>query len=526
MTAASLAAGLDRRRPLPELMAAVTAAGATGVLGVGSARGRRDLYFVGGELRAARSSVEGERLGEWLAGRGVVSSEEVALGLTEQAGSAAPPLGHVLVRRGVTDRATLEEELEALARTIIHRASSEQRLDLEFVDGGGDGQLDTLPNATTQQLILDAARRQPDQEAVRRRVAEAAEPLRPVSSLDDVMGDVDLTPSEAFVLSVLERSGTVAQARSLVTLADGDLDRVLYCLLTAGLVTGGPAPATGGAAREVADTAPAETSEPGSAPPSLPVTDPRGAREAIVDLAKRLDDLTHYQVLKIRPGASYQQVYDAWQVCDEAYHPSRADREPETMADLRATLQTVHARAEQAFDELFDPARRTVYDKIQGTAPKGRVDPVPGGGPATAGGRVAAGRSGEETAADLKSMAEERLAKGDVFEAHRCLERACQLHPSPENLLGLARLKLLNPKWTRQALDLLRRALEADPRLVAGWRELVTFWRRRGKRERERKALERVLALAPDDAGAVARHRELVGPDQAEAFLRRVRGEE
>jgi predicted TPR repeat methyltransferase len=62
---------------------------------------------------------------------------------------------------------------------------------------------------------------------------------------------------------------------------------------------------------------------------------------------------------------------------------------------------------------------------------------------------------------------------------------------------------------TQKALDYLRRALETDPKLVDGWLELARFWNRSGHRERERKALERVLFVEPDHHEAKARHAEL-----------------
>ena len=508
---------MDSTRPLPEVMAAVAASAATGALRVEGPSGRRELLFVEGELRAARSEIESERLGAWLTERGVASRQEVAMGLLEQAGSDAPPLGHVLVEHGVTDVETLERELEQLACTIIERATVEPRHEVSFITNGGDGQLDTLPHLTTQQLLLDAARRQPDDKAVHRTVMAVQEPLRPAGRLNDIMGDVELEPGEAFVLSVLERSGTLEQLRAVVTLPPAALERVLYGLLIAGLLRVGTSETAAGdetvrMARGLQEDE-VEEAPPAVAPQAMDV---RGGRQAIERLDRRLADLDHYQVLGIPRGASYQQIYDAWQLCEALYDPARADSDPE-MADMRPMLQRVYARAEDAFDTLFDPAQRTVYDRILGTAP--------GGGPSsTVRGEqpAASGSSRQEMVADLLQRAEAELGRRNLFEAHQCLERACRLDPTPETLLRLARVKLLNPRWTRQALDLLRRALETEPRFIDAWRELATFWRRRGKRERERKAMERVLALAPTDPEAAERYRELVGAEQAAAFMRRL----
>ena len=124
--------------------------------------------------------------------------------------------------------------------------------------------------------------------------------------------------------------------------------------------------------------------------------------------------------------------------------------------------------------------------------------------------------------ANLK-RAEELVHDGELYLAIQLLEQACVLDPRPAELLKLSRLLLRNPLWTNRALTCMRRAIEADPQHVEAWIELAEFWRRRRHAERQRKALERALAVDPDSEHANEMYRDLVGKKELERLLRRAR---
>jgi Tfp pilus assembly protein PilF len=69
----------------------------------------------------------------------------------------------------------------------------------------------------------------------------------------------------------------------------------------------------------------------------------------------------------------------------------------------------------------------------------------------------------------------------------------------------------------------MRRAIEADPRNVGAWLELAEFWRRRNHAERQRKSLERVLAIDPDNEQANRMYKDLAGSRELQRLLRRAR---
>jgi Tfp pilus assembly protein PilF len=77
--------------------------------------------------------------------------------------------------------------------------------------------------------------------------------------------------------------------------------------------------------------------------------------------------------------------------------------------------------------------------------------------------------------------------------------------------------------WANRALACLRRAIEADPKHVDSWLELADFWRRRNHVERQRKSLERALAVDPDNDSANRLYKELAGSRELQRLLRRAR---
>jgi tetratricopeptide (TPR) repeat protein len=119
--------------------------------------------------------------------------------------------------------------------------------------------------------------------------------------------------------------------------------------------------------------------------------------------------------------------------------------------------------------------------------------------------------------------ADELIKQDEFFLAIQLLEQACSIQPRPRELIKLSRLLQRNPPWVNRALACLRRAIETDPKNVEAWLELADFWRRRNHAERQRKSLERVLAIDPDHEEANQMYKDLVGNRELQRLLRRAR---
>lgn len=503
---------LELKQALPDHLARLAAEQATGILAAATEHTRREILFVNGEIRAARSTAEEEKLGMWLVDRGVISEDDRALSLLSQGGEAAPPLGHMLVARGSLESGTLARELQELTLAIVRRASAEPALFYEFLAGESPDQPDTLPDLFTAQIILIAARACDDHRAKLAALGSLERRVWRSREFDHLLQDFNLTPTEGFLLSRLEGTRTISDLFQVSALPDEQAIATLYPLIVAGVVS------TGDEARRQAPSRP--TAKGGQPKGPRPVNEEtlsvvqRQERLNIRRLAEEGRRVDHYGALGIAVSADRDEVNRALNRIKERFAPSRISEGH--LRDLGAELQAICERAEEAHQVLSQWKSRERYDKILKDV-QHESDQL--------------AQSDERVAADAKARsavveanvkrADELIREGEFYLAIQLLEHACKLDPRPGELVKLAQLLLRNPLWTNRALGCMRRAIEVDPDYVEAWLELALFWRRRRNPERERKALEKALAAAPDNPRAKQMYKELVGKRELERLLRR-----
>lgn len=499
---------LHQNQPLPSYLARLATSRASGVLVASCESLRREIMFVDGEVRAARSDSEDEKLGMWLVTRAAISEDDRALTLLSQGEANAPPLGHLLVTRGSLDTDTLERELQELALTIIRRAASTPRTYCEFKQGANPEQPDTLPNLTTPAIIMEAARAFDDPKAIRAAIGESSQVAWPADDLDTLLEEFDLTPTEAFFLSRLDGSRSLGNLSRMSSLPEEQAAKILYTLMVTGLVRVGA----------TSQPAPVADSHPRPVPPA---TDEafnvaqREERESIRKMADQLSQIDHYRALGLRPGAATSEIDSAWRTAQERFGPERG--QPGHLADLVPQIAAILERTRDAHEVLSKARSRSRYDSVlealrterpaNAVRARGETDP---------------GVRSQIVEANIK-RAKELVEDGELYLAVQLLEQACALEPRPPALLDLARLLLRNPLWTNRALNCIRRAIEIDPRFADAWVELAEFWRRRNNPERQRKALERALAVDPDHERANHMYRLLVGRRALDKLLKRAR---
>lgn len=503
-------------RPLPQHMAALASQGSTGILVATSQGVQREIMLVEGEIRAARSSDEGEKLGMWLVQRKRISDSERALTLLAQGGVQAPPLGHLLVTRGCIDQETLEAELEELALTIIRRAAGHPETTCGFLEGSSPDQPDTLPNLTTPQIILIATREYSGQDAKRSAVGPLDQMVWPSSRMD-LLADINLSPAEAFLLSRLDGARKISNLISVSALPLDQAVSTLYSLMVSGLVeVGRPEEQPRPTLHDETVTDPLEE--------AVPIVDEDSLTQAqleerhhIRQLAGKVTEVDHYGALGLRPEASAATIDEAWSSIEKRYDPERASSPH--LADLATALSAIVERALTAHSVLSRPSTRRRYDEILRSV---QAEQESLGSVGKQRKKVSEEARRELVAANFK-RADELIREGEPYLAIRLLEQACSIDPRPAQLVKLARLLMRNPLWTNRALAQLRKAIEVDQRYVDAWIELAEFWRRRSNGERQRKALERALAADPQDERARSMYQQLVGRRELERLLKRAR---
>lgn len=520
MSRSGSSVGRRGQRPFPEFMAELRRSRATGVLTSSTGPGKaREILFVDGEIRAARSELESEKLGSWLVERGEITEDQRALTLLSQGSETAAPLGHLLTEKGLLEPQTLERELEELTLTIIHRAAADPLATYSFREGGIEDQPDTLPNMTTPQLLLEAARAYPETGRKLAALGAFDQVCWPNQPLESIVIEIELNTSEAYLLSRMDGSHRIADLESLAPMPKDQFVAALYTLKVAGLIS------LGDAGRKSALPMPALDHTPHGAGRMELVVDEDllseeqlAERRHVLELAGQVTTLDHYRALNLSPGADRLDIRTAWERLSKQYDPDRASEEH--LRDLRAELQLLRERMEEAFEVLVDPVSRDRYDRVMRALQAGRsaLDED------LHEQRLEAARRAREELIEANTQrAREFLREGEIYQAIQLLEQVCELDPTPQRLLELAKLLVRNPLWARRALEMLRRALAADPGLADAWIELAEFWRRRGNRERQRKSLERAIAADPDHERARVMYRQLMGERDLERLLRRAR---
>jgi tetratricopeptide (TPR) repeat protein len=479
----------------------------------------REILFTSGEIRAARSQIESEKLGMWLVTRDKISEDDRALVLLAQGGGDAPPLGQLLVTRGFITREELEVELEELALAIIQRASATTDTTVEFVDGGGESQLDTLPNVVTSEIIIRAARAVTNLEAIRAFVGSLDQPVRLSDSLATVLDDVELSPTEGFLISRVDAAHDLADLISMSSLPEAETFTTIYALVMAGTVIIGDGGRGAPADHEPLPVEPVRKRPLDSMLAEDEDFDPDQdefneqqleERRLILNRANEVTRVDHYEALGLKPDATPDEVTKAWKQIETQYAPENSDAH---LRDMEVHLARIVERGRAAYEVLSDSKARNRYDKILlAVEQSGAVR------------RVEVDLEVRSTLVEENlKRANELIKENEFYLAIQLLEQACVIEPRPAELLKLARLLERNPLWLNRSLAVMRRAIEADPKNVDGWIALAEFWKRRRHMERQRKALERALAIDPDHLTANQMYKDLVGNRELQRLLRRAR---
>lgn len=448
------------------------------------------LWLQAGQVRAAASDIEDEKLGQWLVRRGVMAEDRMAVALLKLPEGVR--FGAFLVNEGALAPERLESELADLSVAIMARLLGESG-ELTLRPGERLGPDAVTLGLTTASLLAAAMREVVDLQWI----TSELRPDRFVAAPGDVMlqlQSVRLTPQEGYVLSRVDGLATVGALQRMVPLPRDVFIRSLAALVVAGLVELQDAPAR--KAQPVATLTERARHEPTPAPPRVDdlvfsLSEQREHEETI-RLAASCRQMNYYTRLGLPPTAGAEQIQTRYRALLRSYHPDRA-RERH-LRTLQAELGEIFRCLQEAYSTLSDAERRKRYDLASSVAREfghlpQAVDPRQDEARKTL---------ARNDAAEAKRL----LAQGDLGEAAILLEQAVRLHPEPETLLLLARVELRNPMWVQRAADRLRHALAIDPRFTEGWLELASFWGLRGQPDKQRQCLGKILEYDPENETA------------------------
>jgi curved DNA-binding protein CbpA len=436
---------------LPQVLRRIFLDGLKGTLSLVHGDETRHLFFEKGELRTATSSREGQRIGAFLRRRGCITDTDLNWALETVAKQGRARLGKILVDRGLVSRTVLDAEMRRLVEEIVFSTFAWDSGEYRFQASSGVLDPDVALTLSTAAIIVEGIRRLPESDVFRERLGDGKRV--PILATDPMSRYqyLPLTPQEAYLLS---RIDGILEVDSLLKIAGASraaTAKILYGLISCGIVEwkeeGAERPASGrggfhGLNVEVG-------AEPTDRSP--------GHAELVRNTYRRIDWLTHYELLGVPRDATPEKIAEAYFERSRLFHPDLRHRED--LGKFEKELVAVFERMKAAYEDLSDPDRRVLYDQSLDAAPPPLLmSEAPTADP----------EMRKKLAAQNFRRARQLIDEKDYHPAVQMLREAVRFVPdNAEYRYVLSQVELKNPNWTDQGLANLKEAARLDSRRVA-----------------------------------------------------------
>ena len=335
-------------QPLAELIREVSSKSLSGRLRLEQERVKVVAYFEDGSFVYAASNLRTLRLREYLLKSEVVTDNDLAQ-FNKRVSDT--DLLKVLCTQKLLSPAAAEQVQARQVADVL-------RLTLLWTEGVWD--FDSRSRLDEQfhfkidldSLVLDAARRLP----VAFVASRFRNPAEIISPVEKPLGNENLLPAEAYLLSRLESPMPLRDLSAIGGLGEDETLRLVYSLSLSGLIKRehwnlvfrGQQPAPPKAPEDVKPTPP----EP--EPPKE--TDPQDLENF---LARIKNSQTHYDVLDVGREVSASDLKSVYYQIARRYHP---DRFRKSDPALVSQVESAFARVTQAYDTLRDDRLRSNYN--------------------------------------------------------------------------------------------------------------------------------------------------------------------
>jgi curved DNA-binding protein CbpA len=455
--------GVLSETPLPQVLRRIFLEGLKGTLTLVRGDETRHLFFEKGELRTATSSREGQRIGAFLKRRGWITDQDLSWALETVAKQGRARLGKILLEKGLVSRQVLDAEMRRLVEEIVFSTFEWGDGEYRFQSSTGVLDPDVALTLSTAAVIVEGIRRLPESDLFRERLGDGK--LVPVLSTDPMSRYqyLPLTPQEAYILSRIDGRLDLDSLLKIGGTSRSATAKILYALLSCGIVEwrkegAVPQTASGLEALNVEVAAQASERTPGHA-------------ELVRNTYRRIDWLSHYELLGVRPEAPAEEIHQAYFERSRLFHPDLRHRED--LAHCEKELTTVFERLKSAHDTLSDPALRAQYDATQ-AAPAVQMPPVA----ETASNPQARKNLAAQNYRRAKALIEQK----DYHPAVEMLREAIRFVPdNAEYRYALAQVELKNSMWVARGLENLKEAARLEPRRSQYVRDAAAALHERGR---------------------------------------------
>ncbi len=436
--------------PLPQVLRRIFLEGLKGTLSLVHGDETRHLFFEKGEIRTATSSREGQRIGAFLKRRGWITETDLNWALDTIAKQGRARLGKILVERGLVSRTVLDAEMRRLVEEIVFSTFAWDTGEYKFQASAGVLDPDVALTLSTAVIIVEGIRRLPESEVFRERLG--AGHRIPILATDPMSRYqyLPLAPQEAYLLSRVDGILDVDSLLKITGTSRAAMAKILYALVSCGIVEwkqeGAQRPVSGrggfhGLNVEV-------SAEPTDRSP--------GHAELVKNTYRRIDWLTHYELLGVARDATPEKVAEAYFERSRLFHPDLRHRED--LARFEKELGAVFERMKKAYETLSDAEKRALYDTSLDAAPPPPVMAEAAADP----------EMRKKQATQNYRRARQLIEEKDYHPAVEMLREAVRFVPdNAEFRYVLSQVELKNPNWIDQGLANLKEAARLDSRRVA-----------------------------------------------------------
>jgi curved DNA-binding protein CbpA len=464
--------------PLPQVLRRIFLGGLKGTLRLARRDETRNMFFEKGELRNATSSREGQKIGAFLKRRGWITDKDLAWALETVTRQGRARLGKILIDRGLVTRAVLDAEMKRLVEEIVFSTFEWEEGEFRFEPAAGILDPDVALSLSTAAAIVEGIRRLPESDVFRQRLGDGKQVLALAGDPLSRYQYLSLTPQEAYLLSRVDGLVDLDALLKLGGASRAAAAKTLYALLSCGIAqwrSEGSVPVS----TAVPDRLNVEVS------PQADLPSPAYA-EMVRSTYRRVDWLTHYELLGIGSEATLEEIRTAYFEKSRAFHPDLRHR-PD-LFDCQKELETVFTRLRNAFETLSDDRQRAEYDaKVKAPADLA-LEPL-----AEPGARA-------EIAARSYARARQLIAEKDFHPAVEMLREAIRSVPNnAEYRYCLAQVELQNVNWVDKGLANLMEAARLEPKRQQYLREAARALHEHGRNSEAALFAERAVKLDPSE---------------------------
>lgn len=329
----------------------------TGLLTCFRGEDAKTIYFDQGNVTFARSTAAGERLGELLIQRGLISKTDF-LNATEMMRAQSVRFGEALIELGIMT-------LEQLKPLIVEQISSIVHSVFGWAEGRYEVRKDILPeeqiklSLSTADLIFEGLRKLDNMDLVKRWLGDFNRKLTTTSNPFLLYQAVNLSPNEAFIVSRIDSIMSIEGVLSLGGQTEEDTLKTICGLLAVGILEWVDGK------HEQAN--PIAVSTLVSVPQPLPADFDLQTVQAfcyeVESMMQNIESSNHYAVLGVGRFASSFEIEEAYTVLARKFHPDRNAQLANYNLSLREELEKIFQRVLEAYTVLSNTQLRQEYDR-------------------------------------------------------------------------------------------------------------------------------------------------------------------